>query len=210
MDYTWLILFILIGIVSSILSKRREKGEAARRQKQQGGADAAGRAQERKPAPASPGPPVAPGPFGPVFRPKPLPEPKPAPTATERPEQRQEPSVAPSPKRPIFEEMRADLERKKSAQVPEISAEPEAPRRERKPAAAAERPPTPIPQPVMEGVSVTRRTVSDVAGPALVRRRRSVAGWGLDRAGLRRAFIMSEILGKPVSMRLGEEPWDSF
>lgn len=219
MDFTWLILFALIAIVSAILSKRKEREEAAKRQRQQGCTEAEGREEER-PMPTGAGPPVAPGPFGPVLKRKPprLPEPKPAPerkaqrTATPLPSTSERREAPRSP----FEEMRADLERRERDQAPVSeprAAQPESgARSERTPVRpvllpSEMLPKPPRPQPGVEPVRAVHRMVQDASvarPPARARRLR------FDHTSVRQALVMSEILGKPVSMRFERHPWDSF
>mgnify|MGYP003960973775 CR=1 FL=1 len=70
MDFTWIILLAIIAIISSVMTKKSEV-EAKKRQQQktrsQGGSPPGGREPDaipRRSVPRSPGPPVAPGPFG--------------------------------------------------------------------------------------------------------------------------------------------------
>lgn len=230
MDYTWIILFILISIVSAVLSKRKEKRDEAKRQPGRAETEERG---ERRPTVGT-GPPVAPGPFGPVLRPKPsrLPEPKPATVQQRKPEPAAEASAPPA-ERPkaggaLFEEMRTELEQRTREETapeeepapepqPEAWTEPEWKRPE--PVAPPHRlpPPGPMapaqpvrPAPVREELTTTHRAVRQVGVREPARGVRKVGWVNCGRRSLRRAFVMAEILNKPVGMRFERQPWDLF
>lgn len=227
MDYTWLILFILISVVSSILSRRKEKakGEAAGPQQDTSMPEGRG---ERKPRPAGTGPPVAPGPFGPVLRPKPsrLPEPKPAPVSERRapPDTRQPvlPTERTGTGRTLFDDMRADLERREREkasrddrweQRPEPEWQPLRPMPSEiapKPAPSAPLTPPAVPRLQPEGVSSTQRIVADALATPRAERQGARRALQFDSNSVRQALIMAEIVGKPVGMRFQHDPWDSF
>ncbi len=191
MDIGWVVFFVLILIVSSIMNKKAEAKKKAEAEQ----AKAAG----RKVGPSSsPSTPVAPGPFGPRGA---------APTAT-RPEARR---TVPSPAarsddkpaagagRSIFDEMRRELAQAMQAEPehrPEPKPEPVAVRHE------AERPqPVSRPDPVAETRDVEAPPTPNASEPVLEgdgrRRRRS---FSFTRSSLRHAFVMAEILKPPVAL----------
>lgn len=199
MDFSWLIIFIIISIASTLLSKRKEKQEAERRAREQAG-------KPPKPSPATGPPPVAPGPFGPLWKPAPpeppsRPQPVPAMATDEEDAEKERPEPQPVvPARPLFKEMQRELDERaaKTASVPsqEPVFVPENWKREAQPRPVQKMFAADID--AHEGESFSRRVVADVAPSAPVHRAKR---FGIGRGDLKRAVVMAEILDKPVALR---------
>jgi len=198
-DFSWLIIFIIISIASTLLSRRKEKREAERRAREQAG-------KPPKPSPAAGPPPVAPGPFGPLWKPAPPespPRPQPVPTAAtgEEDAEKEHPEPQPVvPARPLFREMQRELDeragktvavpRPEPVFVPEDWKRETGPRTVQKVFAVDEDP--------HEGESYSRRVVADAAPSAPVHRAKRPR---ISRGELKRAVVMAEILDKPLALR---------
>jgi len=209
MDYSWLIIFIIISVVSSILSKRKEKQEEERRAREQAGQKPTV-TPPAKPSPAAGPPPVAPGPFGPMWKPapaRPAEPPKPPPPVLE--ERKVEEDMLPEvPQRPLFQEMRRELEQRQAKEVEQ-----------------------PLPPPVFRPVEIATPRVAAASDSA--RERAIPAGVGeslanrlvaetprkadahaapkrtLTRSTLRQAVIMSELINKPLAIRRQDDSWEA-
>jgi len=198
-DFSWLIIFIIISIASTLLSKRKEKQEAERRAREQA-------AKPPKPSPAAGPPPVAPGPFGPLWKPAPPESPRrqqpvPATPTDEEGAEEEIPEPQPVvPARPLFREMQRELDERAAKAASVLRPEPVFVPEDRKREAG----PLPV-QKVFaagtdphEGESFSRRVVADAAPSAPVHRARR---FGIGRGELKRAVVMAEILDKPLALR---------
>ena len=217
MDLTWLILLAVIAAVSSVMSKRAE--QQAKKKAEEAGEEPAKRRTTAS-TPRSPGPPVAPGPFGGGTRERSRPAPRPAqrtaPTRPPAPERQPDPSVKRADGREVFQRMRRQLEQRRR----EVDAD-YAPKHPRMPASDAperaatadkvatapvaretQTEPTPPPR---AGESTTQRIVADAAVAEVRKRSRRFA---LNGDTLRRAVIMKEILDRPVALRDRVGGWD--
>ena len=239
MNFTWLIVFVAILVISSMLNrrneaaaKRKKEEEMARRREGTGLPDV-------PPPPSSPGRPISGSPI-PSFPQRPRPvivDDDEIPEGDRRAEMPRPPEMAPTSgktARPVFEQMQEDLRRLEQEKT-EVDRE-QADRREEKREIAAEREaemrdaPQPtrrtVPEPVFTTSAerprvaplVTPRATLPPAATVMTFRRRLPVGHParrspirpVGREDLRRGIIMAEILDRPMAMRERQASWESF
>jgi len=204
MDFTWLVLFLIIAIVSSIMSKRAEQ-QAKQKRTQEGKDDSR---TTRRATPRSPGPPVAPGPFG---APRRAPSPPPPPLEDDE----EDDDLFGRIRRELEAQLRQDedRERRKREEAERERARKQALEQEQRRLSESIAAKSRAAARVLKETEPTFQRIEydrSLSEPAVVQRRKRQRITPRTRAELRRAIVMKEILDKPKALRDERDPMEVF